>query len=99
MRARVDVIGLYDTSNYVEVLATIREAGYSRFPVYEKDADNVIGILYVKDLLMHRNESAAFSWQDLIRTNVLFVPESKKLNDLLHDFQQERLHMAVVVDE
>ncbi len=99
MRARVDVIGLNDTASYAEVLATIREAGYSRFPVYEKDADNVTGILYVKDLLMHRNETAEFSWQDLIRTNVLFVPESKKLNDLLNDFQRERLHMAVVVDE
>lgn len=99
MRARVDVIGLNDTTSYSEVLITIRDAGYSRFPVYEKDADNVVGILYVKDLLMHRNEEEDFSWQELIRTNVLFVPESKKINDLLNDFQRERLHMAVVVDE
>ncbi len=99
MQARVDVIGLNDSADYAEVLDTIKDAGYSRFPVYEKDADNVIGILYVKDLLMHRYEAAEFNWQDLIRTNVLFIPESKKINDLLNDFQRERLHMAVVVDE
>jgi gliding motility-associated protein GldE len=99
MRARVDVIGVNDSTSYVELMIIIREAGYSRFPVYEKDADNVIGILYVKDLLMHRSEEDDFNWSSLIRTNVLFVPESKKISDLLNDFQRERLHMAIVVDE
>lgn len=99
MRSRVDVIGLEDTRTYHEVLALIKESGYSRYPVYEKDADKIVGILYAKDLLMHRKEADDFAWQELIRTNVLFVPESKKINDLLSDFQQERMHMAIVVDE
>lgn len=99
MHSRVDVVGLDDTTSFLDVLALIRESGYSRYPVYEKDADNVIGILYAKDLLKHRKKKDDFAWQELIRTNVLFVPESKKINDLLTDFQLERLHMAVVVDE
>jgi gliding motility-associated protein GldE len=99
MRARVDVIYFSETATYSEVLLTIRESGFSRFPVYEKESDNVIGILYAKDLLIYLSNDADFVWQDLIRTNVLFVPESKKINDLLRDFQLERLHMAVVVDE
>ncbi|MEL6969733.1 MAG: gliding motility-associated protein GldE [Bacteroidota bacterium] len=99
MRSRVDVVGLDDTTKFHDVLAVIKESGYSRYPVYEKDADNVVGILYAKDLLMHRKERNEFPWQELIRTNVLFVPESKKINDLLSDFQLERMHMAVVVDE
>ncbi len=99
MRSRVDVVGLDDNSTFHEVLALIRESGYSRYPVYEKDADNVVGILYAKDLLMHRKEPNDFEWHELLRTNVLFVPESKKINDLLSDFQLERMHMAIVVDE
>ena len=95
----MDVVGLDDTTTFHDVLAAIRESGYSRYPVYEKDADNVVGILYAKDLLMHRKAKDDFEWQELIRTNVLFVPESKKINDLLTDFQQQRMHMAVVVDE
>jgi CBS domain containing-hemolysin-like protein len=99
MQARVDVIYLNETANFSEVLTTIRESGFSRFPVYEKESDNVIGILYAKDLLIHLSNDPDFTWQELIRTNVLFVPESKKINDLLRGFQLERLHMAVVVDE
>lgn len=99
MRARVDVVYFSETADFSEVLATIRESGFSRFPVYEKESDNVIGILYAKDLLIHLSNDADFDWQALVRTNVLFVPESKKINDLLRDFQLERLHMAVVVDE
>jgi gliding motility-associated protein GldE len=99
MRSRVDVVALDLRQTYAEVLAIIRESGYSRFPVYEQDADNVTGILYVKDLLGHLNQDEDFSWQDLVRTSVLFVPESKMINDLLREFQQQHLHMAIVVDE
>lgn len=99
MRARVDVVAIDEQADYQGVLQAIRDSGYSRFPIYENDADNVIGLLYAKDLLHHLKEPANFYWQDLIRTNVLFVPESKKINDLLRDFQLQRLHMAVVVDE
>lgn len=99
MRSRVDVVAIDERSSYQEVLALIRESGYSRLPVYENDADSVVGILYVKDLLGHLQQAADFKWQELIRTNVLFVPESKKINDLLKEFQQQRLHMAIVVDE
>ncbi|PSR09975.1 MAG: gliding motility-associated protein GldE [Bacteroidetes bacterium] len=99
MRSRVDVVAINELSTYPEVLVTIRESGYSRFPVYANDADNVTGMLYAKDLLLHLHEAPEFGWQHLIRTDVLFVPESKKINDLLRDFQIQHLHMAVVVDE
>jgi gliding motility-associated protein GldE len=99
MRARVDVVAIYDDTPYPEVLLTIRDSGYSRFPIYSHETDEVLGILYVKDLLTHRDEGDNFDWQALVRTSVLFVPETKKLNDLLKDFKVERVHMAIVVDE
>jgi len=99
MRSRVDVVAIDFRIDYRELLQTIREAGYSRIPVYENDFDNVTGILYVKDLLGHLNEPIDFEWQELIRPDVYYVPEAKKINDLLKEFQVERLHMAVVVDE
>ena len=93
------MIALDEQSSYPDVLSTIRESGYSRIPIYEDDTDNVTGILYVKDLLGHLHQEPDFMWQELIRTNVLFVPEAKKINDLLKEFQQQHLHMAIVVDE
>ena len=99
MRSRVDVISIDQTDSYHEVLDIIKKSGYSRYPIYENDADNVIGMLYSKDLITHLKEKDTFSWKNFIRTNVLFVPLSKKIDDLLKDFQRERLHMAIVVDE
>ncbi len=99
MRPRTDVVAIDISSTYAEVLKTVKECGYSRIPVYDEDFDKIKGILYVKDLLVHLNESAKFSWQKLIRPDVKFVPEAKKINDLLTEFQQERTHMAIVVDE
>lgn len=99
MRSRIDVIAVDHTVSYHELLQVLRESGYSRIPVYEEDFDHVIGILYVKDLLAHLNQPDDFRWQALIRTNVLFVPEAKKIDDLLKEFQQQHLHMAIVVDE
>ncbi|NBC10075.1 MAG: gliding motility-associated protein GldE [Bacteroidetes bacterium] len=99
MRSRVDVVAVDFRVGYHELLALVKESGYSRIPVYENDFDNVAGILYVKDLLGHLNEADGFEWQELIRTDVYYVPEAKKIHDLLKEFQQERLHLAIVVDE
>lgn len=99
MRSRVDVIAIAIESSFKEVMHVVQRSGYSRIPVYEEDFDNIKGILYVKDLLMHLNEAEDFQWQDLIRKDVKYVPEAKKINELLTEFQQERTHMAIVVDE
>lgn len=99
MRSRVDVVSLDLNSDYEKVIAVAQESGYSRIPVYVDDFDNIKGILYVKDLLGFLNEDSDFEWQSLIRPDVLYVPEAKRISDLLKDFQRKRLHMAVVVDE
>lgn len=99
MSSRVDVVAVDFRIDYPELLKVVQESGYSRIPVYENDFDHVTGILYVKDLLGHLNEGKDFEWQQLIRTDVYYVPEAKKINDLLKEFQQQHLHLAVVVDE
>lgn len=99
MRSRVDVVAIDINSKFSEVLKTVKESGYSRIPVYEDDFDNIKGILYAKDLLLHLNEGDQFTWNKLIRQDVKYVPEAKKINELLTEFQQERTHMAIVVDE
>ncbi len=99
MRARVDMVALEATSDFSEVMDTIRSSGYSRIPVYEDDLDHIIGILYVKDLLGHFNASPDFDWLSLLRKNIMYVPEAKKINEVLKDFRKERVHMALVVDE
>lgn len=99
MRSRVDVKAVDFRINFSELLNLVRQSGFSRIPVYDNDFDNVTGILYVKDLLGHLQEPDDFEWQRLIRTNMLYVPEAKKIHDLLREFQRERLHMAIVVDE
>lgn len=99
MRSRVDVVSVEQGINYHELLAVIREHGYSRIPVFEEDFDKVQGILYVKDLLGYRHEAADFNWRELVREDVLYVPENKKISDLLKEFQQQKMHLAIVVDE
>jgi CBS domain containing-hemolysin-like protein len=76
----------------------VNEWGYSRVPIYEDNFDKVIGILSIKDLLPHLNEGDEYNWQPLLR-KPFFVPETKKIDDLLKDFKEKRMHMAVVVDE
>lgn len=98
MRSRVDTIAIEKDINYEELLEVIRKAGYSRIPVYEEKFDDVLGIIYIKDLLPHLNEGADFNWRKLIRSP-FFVPENKKIDDLLKEFQSMKMHMAVVVDE
>ena len=99
MHSRVDVVAVDTTATYAELLTIARDSGFSRIPVYKEDFDHVEGILYVKDLLGHLQEKEDFHWQGLIRTNILYVPESKKIDALLKEFQTERMHMAIVVDE
>ena len=98
MKARVDVVAINNTTSFKEVISTILDCGHSRIPVYEESFDKIIGLLYVKDLLVHINKNDDFDWKGLIRTP-FFVPENKKLDDLLKDFQEKKIHLAIVVDE
>jgi gliding motility-associated protein GldE len=99
MRPRVDVVAVEKDIDFTSLLDIVKESGYSRLPVYEEDVDKILGILYVKDLIGLTNEGPDFKWNDLVRTNMLYIPETKKIDDLLRDFQIKRLHMAIVVDE
>lgn len=97
MKPRTDVVDVDINTKMQELIQVIMDSGYSRIPVYENTADNVKGILYVKDLLPHLKKSR-FKWQTLIRPP-FFVPETKKINDLLMEFQKMKIHLAIVVDE
>lgn len=97
MKPRLDVFALSSDTDYQTVLSQIVENGYSRIPVYKEDVDNIIGILYVKDLLPYRDHDD-FEWQSLLR-EPYFVPENKKLDDLLNNFKSQKNHLAIVVDE
>lgn len=98
MRSRVDVVSLDIESNYDDVLKLITETGFSRIPVYSETFDNIKGILYIKDLLPHVSKGTNFKWQSIIRPP-FYVPETKKIDDLLEEFQKNKVHMAIVVDE
>lgn len=98
MTSRQDVVDLDFRSSYDEVLKCIVENNYSRIPVYQDNSDNVRGILYIKDLLPHLKKGSNFRWQSLIRPPY-FVPETKKIDDLLREFRENKVHIAIVVDE
>ncbi|SEK89561.1 protein involved in gliding motility GldE [Aquimarina amphilecti] len=97
MKPRIDIFALNRDMGYAEVIPAIIKQGYSRIPVFEDSIDKVIGILYVKDLLPYINHKD-YSWVDLVR-EPYFVPENKKLDDLLNDFKDKKNHLAIVVDE
>ncbi len=97
MRPRTEVVGFDKELTFKELLASIVESGFSRVPVYEDTLDRVVGVLYIKDVLPHIGKTG-FDWQSLMRVPY-FVPEGKKLDDLLKEFQSEKVHLAVVVDE
>ena len=97
MRPRMDVFALNKEDNYTSILQQITENGFSRIPVFSESIDTIVGILYVKDLLPHLNEKE-FDWAKLIR-DPYFVPENKKLDDLLAEFKEKKNHLAIVVDE
>lgn len=99
MHTRTDVIAVDMLSTFKELLKVIRDSGYSRLPVFKDDFDEIVGILYIKDVLEHLDKDENFNWQEVIRKNVLFVPESKKIDELLREFQKKKMHMAIVVDE
>ena len=98
MTSRLDMVDLEIDTPFPEVLECVVENAYSRIPVYEESRDNIKGILYIKDLLPYLKGGADFRWQNLIRA-AYFVPETKKIDDLLHDFQANKVHIAIVVDE
>jgi gliding motility-associated protein GldE len=98
MTSRQDVIDLDSTAPYEEVLKCVVDNNYSRIPVYQDTQDNIRGILYIKDLLPHLSKGNNFKWQSLIRPPY-FVPETKKIDDLLREFQENKVHIAIVVDE
>ena len=98
MTSRQDIFDLDIKSSYDDVLKCIVDNNYSRIPVYQDSTDNIRGILYVKDLLPHLQKLSNFRWQSLIRPPY-FVPETKKIDDLLREFQENKVHIAIVVDE
>ena len=98
MTPRLDMVDLEISATFKEVLDCVVENGYSRVPVYEDSRDNIKGILYIKDLLPHLKKDENFQWQNLVRP-AYFVPETKMIDDLLRDFQANKIHIAIVVDE
>lgn len=97
MKSRVDVVAYDKDEPFDKLISLVLDSGYSRVPIYEDTFDNVVGILYMKDLLPYL-EQQDFKWNTLLR-DPLFVPEMKKIDDLLKQFQQQKVHMAIVVDE
>lgn len=98
MKARMDIYAINIDTKFIKVLPEIISSGYSRIPVYIESIDNIKGILYIKDLLPHMHKPNTFRWQSLIRPPY-FVPETKKTDDLLEEFQTKKIHMAIVLDE
>ena len=98
MTPRLDVVGVDISDGYDELKKVVFESGYSRIIAYDDSLDNVKGVLYIKDLLPYLDEKPDFHWASLIRSPY-FVPENKKINDLLEEFQTKKIHLAVVVDE
>ncbi|MDC1471801.1 gliding motility-associated protein GldE [Flavobacteriaceae bacterium] len=97
MRPRIDIFALDQTTAYKKIISEIIKNGYSRIPVYKDSIDDVVGVLYVKDLLPHLQKDH-FDWTTLLRAP-FFVPENKKLDDLMVEFQEKKIHLAIVVDE
>ncbi|MBU0764414.1 MAG: gliding motility-associated protein GldE [Bacteroidetes bacterium] len=98
MTSRLDVVSIEYSAGFKKLLSVILESGYSRIPVYEDSFDDVRGILYIKDLLPYLDEDDYFSWQKLVR-EPYFVPETKKIDDLLGEFQTKKIHLAIIVNE
>ncbi|MGL4293138.1 MAG: gliding motility-associated protein GldE [Bacteroidales bacterium] len=98
MTSRVEMTSIEITSDFEQVMKLVVETNYSRIPVFENTEDHIKGILYIKDLLPYLNQPVSFNWQALIRP-AYYVPETKKIDDLLEDFKSKKIHMAIVVDE
>ena len=98
MKTREEISSINIDLNFHELLTYVNASGFSRIPVYKNTIDSIIGVLYIKDLLPYLEYSQDFKWQDLLRPG-LFVPETKKIDLLLKDFQEKRVHMAIVVND
>lgn len=98
MKSRMDVVAIESSNNFNKVKSVIIESGYSRIPIYEESFDNIQGVLYIKDLLPYLEKDDEFDWKMVLR-KAYYVPENKKINDLLEEFQSQKIHLAVVVDE
>ena len=96
---RTSMVALEISDDFFAVLEKVKNSGFSRLPVYEEDLDNIKGILYSKDLIEHLKEPAHFHWQSLLESDLIYTPETKKIDDMLRLFQKEKQHMAIVVDE
>lgn len=99
MRSRIDITAIDLQTGFHVLMDKVNKSGYSRIPIYSETVDNIEGILYIKDLIPYIEKGEGFSWQNLIRRETFFVPENKKIDDLFRDFQEKRVHMAIVVDE
>ena len=97
MIPRIDIVGVEQGMEFLDMLATVIKSGFSRIPVYDETLDKVTGILYVKDLLPYL-DAQSYEWQKLVRP-AFFVPENRKINDLFQDFREKKIHIAIVVDE
>lgn len=98
MKARTDVVAVELNTSFQQLMKVVKESGYSRVPIYKSSLDSIVGVLYTKDLIAHSERETNFHWQQLIRPT-FFVPETKKIDSLLKDFQNKKKHLAVVVDE
>lgn len=98
MKARIDVIAVDIKTKLSRLVKVVVDSGYSRIPVFTDNPDNIKGVLYIKDLLPHLHKSDSFKWQSLIRPPY-YVPDNKKIDDLLREFQTKKIHMAIVIDE
>ena len=98
MKSRMDITAFEDDLDWHSLMDKINKSGFSRIPIFTETIDNIRGILYVKDLLPYTSKSETFEWQRLVRQGY-FIPETKKIDTLLKDFQEKRVHMAIVVDE
>jgi CBS domain containing-hemolysin-like protein len=99
MQPQPNITAIENNTNFRKVLQIIRQSGFSRLPVFEDTIDNVIGTLYVKDILRFTDQPADFNWLQFVRTDTIIVPETKPISELLQDFKKRKRHMAVVVDE
>lgn len=98
MKPRVDIFAIDKKENYHTVLNKIKESGYSRIPIFEDDIDKIVGILYIKDLLAYFSKPKTFKWQEILREPD-FTSEAKKIDDLLREMQESKIHLTIVVDE
>lgn len=99
MVSRVNITGVDIDLTYNEVVEVVLKSGFSRIPIYKETLDSITGILYIKDLILFSDSGKNTRWQELIRKPVFFVPENKKINDLLQEFREKKIHLAIVVDE